>query len=182
MCFQVLDAVLGHDDALFRRAQLKALVSIHGKEVIHEFYVCMTTHCLPQAYYILSMRHLIAQITTVNYVARTLRRRQGSSVGHSLDTDMLSTRVRHAISMCLDFFALFSIGHSSNMLKHSKDTLGTHSEHAPDMCPTLDFKVPVFFALVIVGQSPKTLEHPKNMLRVDTFWTYWDKIAIIETF
>lgn len=29
---KVLDAVLGHDDALFRRAQLKALVSIHGKE------------------------------------------------------------------------------------------------------------------------------------------------------
>ncbi|KAK9139629.1 hypothetical protein Scep_009310 [Stephania cephalantha] len=29
---KVLDLVLGHDDALFRRAQLKALVSIHGKE------------------------------------------------------------------------------------------------------------------------------------------------------
>ncbi|KAI8522855.1 hypothetical protein RHMOL_Rhmol13G0029200 [Rhododendron molle] len=29
---KVLDAVLGHDDSLFRRAQLKALVSIHGKE------------------------------------------------------------------------------------------------------------------------------------------------------
>ncbi|XP_022155611.1 putative DUF21 domain-containing protein At1g03270 [Momordica charantia] len=29
---KVLDAVLGHDDALFRRAQLKALVSIHGQE------------------------------------------------------------------------------------------------------------------------------------------------------
>lgn len=33
MLFQVLDAVLGHNDALFRRAQLKALVSIHGQEV-----------------------------------------------------------------------------------------------------------------------------------------------------
>ncbi|KAK4357352.1 hypothetical protein RND71_022962 [Anisodus tanguticus] len=31
---KVLDAVLGHHDALFRRAQLKALVSIHGIEVI----------------------------------------------------------------------------------------------------------------------------------------------------
>jgi metal transporter CNNM len=31
--FQVLDYLLGHDEALFRRAQLKALVSIHGKEV-----------------------------------------------------------------------------------------------------------------------------------------------------
>lgn len=31
---QLLDFLLGHDDsALFRRAQLKALVSIHGKEV-----------------------------------------------------------------------------------------------------------------------------------------------------
>jgi metal transporter CNNM len=30
--FQVLDYLLGHDEALFRRAQLKALVSIHGKE------------------------------------------------------------------------------------------------------------------------------------------------------
>lgn len=31
---QILDYLLGHDDsALFRRAQLKALVSIHGKEV-----------------------------------------------------------------------------------------------------------------------------------------------------
>ncbi|KAM7256802.1 hypothetical protein ACFE04_012543 [Oxalis oulophora] len=29
---KVLDVVLGHSDALFRRAQLKALVSIHGKE------------------------------------------------------------------------------------------------------------------------------------------------------
>ncbi|KAJ9696240.1 hypothetical protein PVL29_008468 [Vitis rotundifolia] len=29
---KVLDAVLGHNDALFRRAQLKALVSIHGQE------------------------------------------------------------------------------------------------------------------------------------------------------
>ncbi|XP_058759311.1 DUF21 domain-containing protein At4g14240-like [Vicia villosa] len=29
---KVLDYVLGHDEALFRRAQLKALVSIHGKE------------------------------------------------------------------------------------------------------------------------------------------------------
>ncbi|XP_016503979.1 DUF21 domain-containing protein At4g14240-like isoform X1 [Nicotiana tabacum] len=29
---KVLDAVLGHHDALFRRAQLKALVSIHGQE------------------------------------------------------------------------------------------------------------------------------------------------------
>ncbi|BBH10314.1 CBS domain-containing protein with DUF21 [Prunus dulcis] len=29
---EVLDAVLGHSDDLFRRAQLKALVSIHGKE------------------------------------------------------------------------------------------------------------------------------------------------------
>ncbi|KAK9137179.1 hypothetical protein Sjap_007773 [Stephania japonica] len=29
---KVLDLVLGHNDALFRRAQLKALVSIHGKE------------------------------------------------------------------------------------------------------------------------------------------------------
>lgn len=29
---KVLDAVLGHSDSLFRRAQLKALVSIHGKE------------------------------------------------------------------------------------------------------------------------------------------------------
>ncbi|KAL6294335.1 hypothetical protein ACE6H2_002477 [Prunus campanulata] len=29
---KVLDAVLGHSDDLFRRAQLKALVSIHGKE------------------------------------------------------------------------------------------------------------------------------------------------------
>ncbi|KAG8485556.1 hypothetical protein CXB51_018915 [Gossypium anomalum] len=29
---QVLDAVLGHSDALFRRAQLKALVSIHSQE------------------------------------------------------------------------------------------------------------------------------------------------------
>lgn len=30
---QVLDCVLGHNEALFRRAQLKALVSIHGQEV-----------------------------------------------------------------------------------------------------------------------------------------------------
>jgi hypothetical protein len=31
---QILDYLLGHNDsALFRRAQLKALVSIHGKEV-----------------------------------------------------------------------------------------------------------------------------------------------------
>ncbi|KAG2727396.1 hypothetical protein I3843_01G150900 [Carya illinoinensis] len=29
---KVLDCALGHDEALFRRAQLKALVSIHGKE------------------------------------------------------------------------------------------------------------------------------------------------------
>nr|XP_027192840.1 DUF21 domain-containing protein At4g14240-like isoform X2 [Cicer arietinum] len=29
---KVLDYLLGHDEALFRRAQLKALVSIHGKE------------------------------------------------------------------------------------------------------------------------------------------------------
>ncbi|EOX94823.1 CBS domain-containing protein with a domain of Uncharacterized protein function isoform 2, partial [Theobroma cacao] len=29
---KVLDAVIGHGDALFRRAQLKALVSIHGQE------------------------------------------------------------------------------------------------------------------------------------------------------
>ncbi|KAF6145268.1 hypothetical protein GIB67_041463 [Kingdonia uniflora] len=29
---KVLDCVLGHNDALFRRAQIKALVSIHGKE------------------------------------------------------------------------------------------------------------------------------------------------------
>ncbi|XP_054803193.1 putative DUF21 domain-containing protein At1g03270 isoform X2 [Prosopis cineraria] len=29
---KVLDAVLGHNDVLFRRAQLKALVSIHGQE------------------------------------------------------------------------------------------------------------------------------------------------------
>ncbi|KAG6703666.1 hypothetical protein I3843_07G092400 [Carya illinoinensis] len=29
---KILDAVLGHNDALFRRAQLKALVSIHSKE------------------------------------------------------------------------------------------------------------------------------------------------------
>ena len=34
-CCQVLDAVLGHNEVLFRRAQLKALVSIHGQEVIH---------------------------------------------------------------------------------------------------------------------------------------------------
>lgn len=36
MCrsLQLLDYLLGHDDsAFFRRAQLKALVSIHGKEV-----------------------------------------------------------------------------------------------------------------------------------------------------
>ena len=32
---QVLDWVLGHNDALFRRAQLKALVSIHSQEVNH---------------------------------------------------------------------------------------------------------------------------------------------------
>ncbi|THG19090.1 hypothetical protein TEA_027656 [Camellia sinensis var. sinensis] len=32
MSFQILDWVLGHNDALFRRAQLKALVSIHGQE------------------------------------------------------------------------------------------------------------------------------------------------------
>lgn len=31
--FQVLDAVLGHDHVLFRRAQLKALVSMHSQEV-----------------------------------------------------------------------------------------------------------------------------------------------------
>jgi hypothetical protein len=31
---QILDHLLGHNDsALFRRAQLKALVNIHGKEV-----------------------------------------------------------------------------------------------------------------------------------------------------
>jgi metal transporter CNNM len=30
---QVLDWLLGHNEALFRRAQLKALVSIHSKEV-----------------------------------------------------------------------------------------------------------------------------------------------------
>jgi hypothetical protein len=31
---QILDHLLGHNDsALFRRAQLKALVSIHGREV-----------------------------------------------------------------------------------------------------------------------------------------------------
>jgi metal transporter CNNM len=31
---QILDSALGHNEsALFRRAQLKALVSIHGKEV-----------------------------------------------------------------------------------------------------------------------------------------------------
>ncbi|GKC84510.1 DUF21 domain-containing protein-like protein isoform X2, partial [Tanacetum coccineum] len=29
---EMLDWVLGHNDALFRRAQLKALVSIHGQE------------------------------------------------------------------------------------------------------------------------------------------------------
>lgn len=34
MLFQILDWALGHNEsALFRRAQLKALVSIHGKEV-----------------------------------------------------------------------------------------------------------------------------------------------------
>ncbi|XP_027097144.1 putative DUF21 domain-containing protein At1g03270 isoform X2 [Coffea eugenioides] len=33
---KVLDAVLGHNDALFRRAQLKALVSIHGQETAEE--------------------------------------------------------------------------------------------------------------------------------------------------
>ncbi|KAL5155041.1 putative DUF21 domain-containing protein [Glycine soja] len=32
LCFQVLDVLLGHDHALFRRAQLKALVSIHSQE------------------------------------------------------------------------------------------------------------------------------------------------------
>jgi hypothetical protein len=31
--FQILDWVLGHNEALFRRAQLKALVSIHSQEV-----------------------------------------------------------------------------------------------------------------------------------------------------
>jgi len=31
---QVLDAVIGHNDTLFRRAQLKALVSIHSQEVV----------------------------------------------------------------------------------------------------------------------------------------------------
>lgn len=31
---QILDWVLGHNEALFRRAQLKALVSIHSQEVI----------------------------------------------------------------------------------------------------------------------------------------------------
>lgn len=30
---QVLDVLIGHNDALFRRAQLKALVSIHSQEV-----------------------------------------------------------------------------------------------------------------------------------------------------
>uniref|UniRef100_F6GX30 CNNM transmembrane domain-containing protein n=1 Tax=Vitis vinifera TaxID=29760 RepID=F6GX30_VITVI len=29
---KILDLVLGHNEALFRRAQLKALVSIHGQE------------------------------------------------------------------------------------------------------------------------------------------------------
>lgn len=33
MFLQILDCVLGHNDALFRRAQLKALVSIHSQEV-----------------------------------------------------------------------------------------------------------------------------------------------------
>ncbi|KAG6664420.1 hypothetical protein CIPAW_02G091800 [Carya illinoinensis] len=33
---KVLDCVLGHNEALFRRAQLKALVSIHGKETAEE--------------------------------------------------------------------------------------------------------------------------------------------------
>lgn len=40
--FQILDCVLGHNEALFRRAQLKALVSIHSKEVkwIHLQPIC----------------------------------------------------------------------------------------------------------------------------------------------
>lgn len=33
MLLQILDCALGHNDALFRRAQLKALVSIHSQEV-----------------------------------------------------------------------------------------------------------------------------------------------------
>ena len=30
---QILDCLLGHNEALFRRAQLKALVTIHSQEV-----------------------------------------------------------------------------------------------------------------------------------------------------
>lgn len=33
VCLQILDCVLGHNEVLFRRAQLKALVSIHSREV-----------------------------------------------------------------------------------------------------------------------------------------------------
>lgn len=36
MNVQILDWVLGHNEALFRRAQLKALVSIHSQEVSQE--------------------------------------------------------------------------------------------------------------------------------------------------
>lgn len=39
---KILDWVLGHNDALFRRAQLKALVSIHSQEVLETFKMLTT--------------------------------------------------------------------------------------------------------------------------------------------
>lgn len=45
---QILDHLLGHNDsALFRRAQLKALVSIHGKEVGFMALLLQYAHSLP---------------------------------------------------------------------------------------------------------------------------------------
>lgn len=45
--FQLLDFLLGHGNrALFRRAELKTLVNLHGNEVINWSYVVDTVMCL----------------------------------------------------------------------------------------------------------------------------------------
>ena len=49
-CVQLLDMILGHKNAgLFRRAQLKALVSIHGEEVSLEFFILYYYACNAKA-------------------------------------------------------------------------------------------------------------------------------------
>ena len=51
LLFQLLDLLLGHSTAgMFRRAQLKALVSIHGEEVSLEFFILYYYACNTKAW------------------------------------------------------------------------------------------------------------------------------------